>query len=111
MIIAGVEFHDLPLVGIELSLNAKEVILTVQPWDEKSNDHYLGKVHFKEVSKLDMDLLKIDDLTDMEIASMDVIDNGARKKIEITILNGWSMPSTNLIFECGSVHYSWQSSK
>ena len=107
MIVKGVEFHDLPLTGIDFAFGRNEIILSFEKYDENSKLYTPLKAYFNQVMKIVVDQIEIDDLHHAEIASMELDESKETKSAKIIMLMGWSKPPATLTFEYASVNYSW----
>ena len=107
MIINDVEFHDLPVRGIEFSLATQEVIISCEKYDEENKAYSPIKLYFNLVKNMCIDLMEIANPNDIEVSSFDIQDSDGIRKAKFEFLTGFSKPNMNLSFEFQNVHYSW----
>jgi len=107
MIVNGVEFHDLPLSGIEFVFAAREIIVSCEAYNETTSDYDPIKVYFIGVQNIFTDLMEIEDSTDMEIFDLELEESNGTKEARFHILTGFSKPDMHLTFNYSEVRYSW----
>ena len=107
MIVKGIEFHDLPVRGIEFDFGSKELIISCESYNEKTKDYDPIKIYFGGVNRIFTDLMEIDEPFNIDIAHVDYIQEGENQKAEILFLTGFSKAGMLLSFNFASVHYSW----
>lgn len=105
--INDVEFHDLPVFGIDLLLVGGKITITCGRYNETNKGYDQIAVCFENVTNIFTDLIEILDPGDVEIASLDLEETESVKKAHFRFLTGYSNPEMTLSFVYENVNYSW----